>query len=162
MSEVSEAELAALNPVVQRVETQYRDEHKLWGRRIRFIPAGYARGTAEGLPGGAKVPFEILQRLFYWPVYPLGFDRMKRDAWYEKVRCPGDGVVEDAIRMSVDHIKPIAKGGLELDRTNLRFLCLRCNLRRGTRPLRTERATGGQRSLLAFATEGSPTSKGAP
>ena len=31
---------------------------------------------------------------------------------------------------SIDHILPIANGGLEFDRTNLQYMCLLCNLRK--------------------------------
>jgi HNH endonuclease len=142
MSEV----LDDLNPVVQRVEREYRDENGLWGRRTRFIPSAYVRAHADGLPGGARVRSELIGRLFFWPVFPFGFAPGPTE-WYRTETCPGCRVRLEAIRMSVDHIHPISKGGLEFDRHNVRFLCLRCNVRRGARSLKSYNR-GAQRTLM--------------
>lgn len=44
--------------------------------------------------------------------------------WYENDRsaCGHEG------NSSIDHIVPIANGGLEFDRDNLQWMCLRCNI----------------------------------
>lgn len=124
-----------LNSAVVRIETDYRTSGSLWGRRLRFIPAAEVRSRKSSFPEGTKVNSALIGRLFLWPVYPYGFDR-SREAWYRTERCPGCAVERPAIEMSVDHLKPVSRGGLEFDRSNLRFLCLSCNVSRGNRTLR--------------------------
>lgn len=47
-----------------------------------------------------------------------------------EVACPDCGVKKQWIEMSIDHIIPIASGGLEFDRNNLQWMCLSCNCRK--------------------------------
>ena len=54
----------------------------------------------------------------------LRYDIMKRDGF----RCVICGrTAEDGVKLHVDHIKPISKGGLTVP-DNLRTLCQECNL----------------------------------
>ena len=51
----------------------------------------------------------------------IRFRVMDRDGW-RCVKCGGTG------RLEVDHIKPVAAGGLKFDESNLRTLCRGCHI----------------------------------
>ena len=129
-------DIETLNSLVASIERRYRDERECWGKRIRFIPAPFVRSFTSEFPEGVEVTSELLGYLFYWPVYPLGFDRLRQEEYWRDETCPGCRVTLPAHQMSLDHKKPVSKGGLELDRENIRFVCLPCNLKRGNRTLR--------------------------
>jgi hypothetical protein len=77
-------------------------------------------GKAES----AKVTKETIQYERSIMTDSLRYDIMKRDGF----RCVLCGATaEDGVKLHVDHIKPVSKGG-KTEHSNLRTLCERCNL----------------------------------
>lgn len=141
-----------LNQTVVRLERDYRDEKGLWNRRLRFIPSEFIRARTSYFPLGFRLTSMEIRLLFFTPVWPFGFDQRSEEDWAKHVVCPGCNVVLRVVQASVDHVKPISRGGLEFDRSNLRFLCLRCNIKRGNRSLvLADGRVEGRMTLEAFA-----------
>jgi len=68
----------------------------------------------------------------------MRFDVLKRDNFMCKI-CGMSPVNNPEIKLHVDHIVPVAKGG-ETIITNLQTLCIDCNLGKAAKPVRLRRA----------------------
>lgn len=138
------------NRVVRDVETVHRDRYERWGTRIRALTRNEAESALHRVPpfsqcrscgvskGVRTRDFCKRHRAFAEAVVEAFWGRAK--PWDRVGECPRcGGVIFDMVtgngdlRPSVDHIKPISLGGLEWDRDNLRWMCLKCNVGRGNR-----------------------------
>ena len=143
-----ESELGITNDLVCAIEKMYRfDTGK--GRRLRMIPQQevfrimrkYYLGV-HCLPCLSKEPgqrfcclahksyFSALQRLLTW-------SWASRRAFANATTCAicGELINRFSLKdgLSVDHRVPLARGGLEFDRTNMQPAHFSCNSRKGAK-----------------------------
>ena len=142
-----------INAIVKDVETKYRDKKNKWNKRIVQInPSAVREIMLEnkiGLQCEKCLTKEDAQRYCskehskyyikitnstYGTIYPFELDTFPKGKYgYIKrkiVKCPNCEIHRAWSEMSIDHIIPIANGGLEFDRENLQFMCLECNIRK--------------------------------
>lgn len=78
--------------------------------------------------------YRAITNCFYGTNYPHDIDTAPRDPegyiTIYKVVCKACGKEAEWGIMSIDHIHPITKGGLEFDRDNLQWMCLVCNIKK--------------------------------
>jgi len=142
-----------INDIVVQIEIAYRNEKNLWNRRLRQINPSEVRRIMFYYKIGIQCEkcllksdserycckehseyYTAITNSFYGTNYPFIYDTFPRkDGFVDsevKVKCPICGHQYLWSTMSIDHIVPITKGGLEFDRNNLQFMCLKCNIRK--------------------------------
>ena len=105
-----------------------RETKSFYGKAIEQlynIWAEFLETEAGSLFGGS---FAKKQRSAMTP--GLRYEILQRDG-FRCVKC-GRSAEEDGVKLHVDHIVPISKGG-KTERDNLQTLCANCNLGKGTR-----------------------------
>jgi 5-methylcytosine-specific restriction endonuclease McrA len=145
-----------LNEICKQVELLYRKENNRHNVRLRQInPSVIRRILLKYEIGGVQCPYCLTKRdrqryccsehsryyisitdRFYGVSRPLDYEKLRRTRWgseESKVICPSCNVKLWYREMSVDHIVPITKGGLEFDRENLRWMCLTCNIKKSNK-----------------------------
>ena len=134
------------NAVMRDVETAYRNEAKRWGKRIRALPRSDSQRHMLTVPPFSKcwrcqrnqcrrhaVLKEQIVKRFWSPALPWDRPQACPRCGEHLIDMQEDGSWVGTVKASVDHIKPISLGGLEWDRDNLRWMCLKCNILRGNR-----------------------------
>jgi 5-methylcytosine-specific restriction endonuclease McrA len=135
-----------LNVIMRQIETTYRNEHERWNVRLGTISALYTRRYVLAVPPMSecwRCQKGKCRRHYYFRTWPVELFWARAKPWEPveysvretetKSTCPRCGILMERQRMSVDHIRPISLGGLEWDRDNLRWMCLKCNVSRGNR-----------------------------
>lgn len=146
-----------INRIMREIEILYRDEYDMWGKRIAALRRVHTEYFLLKV-----VPFSDCSMCLSGKGGPRGFcpahapdaERIVNAFWERATpwgsspeECPECGApmataIQEVVspmstvrptRSSIDHILPISLGGLEWDRNNLRWICLRCNTSRGNR-----------------------------
>jgi 5-methylcytosine-specific restriction endonuclease McrA len=155
-----------LNALCKEIEIAYRNQSKRWNVRLRIIRAEEVRETilknqigvqcAECLKSRIsaryccsehRVYYQHITNHFYFPQKPIDdTDPRKYGGSVKRGKvCPN--CKKEIEELSIDHIVPITRGGLEFDRENLQWMCLTCNIRKSN-ITPEERAT---RSMAVFS-----------
>jgi 5-methylcytosine-specific restriction endonuclease McrA len=140
-----------LNAICKQIEIAYRNQSNRGNVRLRTIRAEEVRATILRYQIGLQCTeclrprisarycctehrayYQLITDHFYFPQKPIEEtdDRHHSNSVMAKkgIICPTCG---SKIRdLSIDHIVPITKGGLEFDRENLQWMCLSCNIRK--------------------------------
>lgn len=154
MEELTKQEL---NKMVREIETAYRIEYDLWNKRLRSIQPAKVREIMLKNKIGYQCQkcltksrsghycsqdhsfyYKQLTNCFYGQSPPFMYETFDHhginteDYNHEKntTHCPSCGKKSHYLEMSIDHILPIANGGLEFDRENLQYMCLSCNCKK--------------------------------
>jgi hypothetical protein len=144
-----------INRIVHEVEVVYRNKMGYHNTRLRAITPEEVRSIMKnnmiGLQcekclnknGGrycSKIHSEYYRSITdqtYGVQFPYDYEELQRkylvDDITVKVPCALCGIKKPWPEMSVDHILPISKGGLEFDRENSQWACLDCNLKKHNR-----------------------------
>src|ERR1700733_1592949 len=138
-----------LNAICKQIEIAYRNQSNRWNVRLRTIRAETVRAVmlknqlgiqcAECLKSRIsarycraehRAYYQQITNHFYFPQKPIE-DTGHRNHGSSTKRgkvCPH--CKKEIEELSIDHIVPITKGGLEFDRENLQWMCLSCNIRK--------------------------------
>lgn len=143
-----------LNCIVRQIEIAYRKEkgsdHATEGRLRQINPYVVRRIMKEnkiGLQckkclnkGGGRYCcakhsdyYRAITNDVYGNNHPFDFETLKEKGENATVLCSNCKIEKHWAEMSIDHIVPISKGGLEFDRANLQWMCLPCNLRKSNK-----------------------------
>ena len=139
------------NRIIKRIEIAYRKQTKQFNKRLNQINPDKIRKIMKesriGMQcqkclnkGGGRYCckehgkyYRSITNNFYGTNYPYSIKELRRasyDSEAYKISCPFCGKKERWTQMSVDHILPITRGGLEFDRDNLQWACLHCNIKK--------------------------------
>ena len=77
-----------------------------------------------------SIYYRRISSQMYGKEYPFDYETLREKDGCAIVSCVVCGKKLPYDQMSIDHILPISKGGLEFDRENLQWMCLPCNLRK--------------------------------
>ncbi len=146
---------AELNRIIIAVEKAYRQENSCGNKRISFIYPDRIRKLMKKYAIGMQCEvclnkkyhgryccaehghyYRSITDSFFGKIYPYELYGARISAHtfpLFKVACAFCGRKKNWTRMSIDHIVPISKGGLEFDKSNLQFACLKCNIKKGNR-----------------------------
>ena len=141
-----------LNELVKQIEVAYRNDNKKWNIRLTQINPEYVREVMLEHKIGLQCDkclkkkygrycckehgkyYREITDCFYGKNYPIviaTYPRTKQGFTKDiKVECVSCKKKQGWYSMSIDHIKPITKGGLEFDRENMQFMHLPCNIRK--------------------------------
>ena len=139
-------ETEELNELTKQIEIAYRNDNKKWNIRLTQIHPEHIREIMLKYKIGllcskclkkkhyerycctehSKYYREITSS-FYGKNYPI---TIMAHTPCKEVECASCKEKQDWHELSIDHITPITKGGLEFDRQNLQFMHLSCNIRK--------------------------------
>jgi 5-methylcytosine-specific restriction endonuclease McrA len=147
-------EASELNELCKQVEIAYRNRSGRWNVRLRIIKAAHVRDTilagrigmlcsvclkprtsARYCCAEHRAYYQAITNHFYFPQKPIK-ERGRRNRRNSTMArrgktCPS--CMKEIDELSIDHIVPITRGGLEFDRENLQWMCLRCNIKKGNK-----------------------------
>jgi len=143
-----------INKIVREVEIAYRNKVGYKNCRIRQINPEDVRVILKENKIGMQCEkclnkkggrycspahsdyYRRITNSVYGQNYPFDFESLNKEFLKAEglialdVTCAACGIKKSWTNMSVDHILPISKGGLEFDRDNLQWMCLECNLKK--------------------------------
>ena len=135
------------NAIVVQIETAYRNDNNLWNVRLHQINPREVRKIMLKHNIGMQCEKCLLKTdsekyccpehsTYYGYITgscygtPKPFGHWTGNNWDIPIKCALCGKEKLKSYMSIDHIIPITKSGLEFDKNNLQYACLSCNIKK--------------------------------